>query len=235
MPGSTALRPPARRLPVRAVLFDLDGTLADSAGDLAAAVNRMRAERGLAPVSVDLLRPHASAGARGLLGAGMGLTPDDPSYPALRDTFLAYYAETLDRTTHLFDGIAELLDALDERALDFGIVTNKATRFTQRVVAALGLDQRAGAIVSGDTTPHPKPHPAPLLHAASLIGVEPSRCVYVGDDLRDVIAGNAAGMATIVAEYGYLGEQGCADDWPATGWIARPLALLDWLPTPRSR
>jgi N-acetyl-D-muramate 6-phosphate phosphatase len=130
--------------------------------------------------------------------------------------------------------VAELLDALDERALAFGIVTNKATRFTQPVAAALGLDRRAGAIVSGDTTAHPKPHPAPLLHAAALLRVAPAQCVYVGDDLRDVTAGNAAGMATIVADYGYLGEQGCADGWPATGWIDTPLALLDWLPASRT-
>jgi phosphoglycolate phosphatase len=190
----------------------------------------MRAERGLDPVSVERLRPHASAGARGLLGAGMGITPNDADYPALRDTFLAYYAAALDRMTRLFDGVPELLDALDARALRFGIVTNKATRFTQAVVAALGLDRRAAVIVSGDTTAHPKPHPAPLLHAAQSLGVPAQVCVYVGDDLRDVTAGNAAGMATIVAEYGYLGEQGCADGWPATGWIGNPLALLDWLP-----
>jgi 2-phosphoglycolate phosphatase len=230
MTHDTPPRPRARRLPVTAVLFDLDGTLADSAGDLAGAVNRMRAERDLHPVSVATLRPHASAGARGLLGAGLGVTPDDADYPALRDTFLAYYAAALDRTTRLFDGVGGLLDALDERALAWGIVTNKAARFTGPVVAALGLDRRAGAIVSGDTTAHPKPHPAPLLHAAGLLDVDAAHCVYVGDDLRDVTAGNSAGMKTIVAEYGYLGEQGCSDDWPATGWIDTPLALLDWLP-----
>ena len=235
MPAERRARPSARALSVSAVLFDLDGTLADSAGDLAAALNRMRAERGLAPVSVESLRPHASAGARGLLGAGMGVQPSDADYPLLRDTFLDYYAAALDRTTRLFEGVAELIDALDARGLAFGIVTNKATRFTHRVVAALGLDRRAGAIVSGDTTAHPKPHPAPLLHAAALLRVAPEACVYVGDDLRDVTAGNAAGMATIVAEYGYLGEQGCADDWPATGWIGEPLALLDWLPAPHTR
>lgn len=226
-------RPAARPLPVSAVLFDLDGTLADSAGDLAGAVNRMRTERGLAPLPVAALRPHASAGARGLLGAGLGITPDDAQYPSARDQFLAYYAAALDHTTELFDGIEALLDALDARAFPWGIVTNKAMRFTQPVVDALGLQQRAAAIVSGDTTAHPKPHPAPLLHAAALLDVAAARCVYVGDDLRDVIAGNAAGMATIVAEYGYLGEEGCADDWPATGWIEAPLRLLDWLPARR--
>jgi len=226
-------RPRPRALPVSTVLFDLDGTLADSAWDLAGAVNRIRRERGLPPVSVDVLRPHASAGARGLLGAGMNVTPEHADYPQLRDRFLEYYAAGLANTTILFDGAARLLDELEARGLRWGIVTNKAQRYTQPVVAALGLAARAAAVVSGDTTPHPKPHPAPLLHAAELLDIEPARCVYVGDDLRDVVAGNAAGMATIVAEYGYLGESGCADDWPATGWIASPLALLDWLPRTR--
>jgi N-acetyl-D-muramate 6-phosphate phosphatase len=176
------------------------------------------------------MRPYASAGARGLLGAGIGVTPDDAEYPALRDQFLAYYAEGLAETTALFDGIAPLLDALDARGLAWGIVTNKAARYTRPVADALRLTHRARAIVSGDTTAHPKPHPAPLLHAAQALGIAAADCAYVGDDLRDVLAGNAAGMPTIVAEYGYLGEQGCADDWPATGWITTPLALLDWLP-----
>ena len=228
-------RPPPRALAVKAVLFDLDGTLADSAGDLAGAINRIRRERGLPPVTVASMRPYASAGARGLLGAGMGVAPEDAAYSTLREQFLAYYEAGLAETTALFDGIETLLDRLDARGLPFGIVTNKAARYTQPVVAALGLDARAGAIVSGDTTAHPKPHPAPLLHAAELLGVAATECVYVGDDLRDVIAGNAAGMPTIAAEYGYLGEAGCADGWPATGWIAAPLELLDWLPDARPR
>ncbi len=219
-----------RALQVSAVLFDLDGTLADTAGDLALAVNRMRRDRGLPPVTVDSLRPHASSGARGLLGAGMGVTPDDAGYPVLRDEFLANYAEDLATTTRLFDGVPALLHALDTRMLRWGIVTNKARRFTLPVVDALGLRARASAIVSGDTTAFPKPHPEPLLHAARLLAVGARQCVYVGDDLRDVVAGNAAGMATIVAEYGYLGNSGGADAWPATGWIREPLALLDWLP-----
>jgi len=223
-------RPPPRALPVAAVLFDLDGTLADTAGDLAGALNRVRADRGLAPVPVAALRAHASSGARGLLGAGLDVAPDHPDYPALREAFLAYYAAGLDVTTRLFDGVAAMLDALDARKLRWGVVTNKAQRYTEPVVAALGLAHRAAVIVSGDTTAHPKPHPAPLLHAAQEVGVAPAACVYVGDDLRDVVAGNSAGMATLVAEYGYLGESGSSEGWPATGWIAEPLDLLAWLP-----
>jgi phosphoglycolate phosphatase len=211
------------------VLFDLDGTLADTAGDLAGAVNRMREDRGLAPLAVDALRPHASSGARGLLGAGMGVAPDHDAYRELRDEFLANYAAGLARTTRLFDGIDGVLDALDARGMRWGVVTNKAERFTRPVLSALGIDARAAVIVSGDTTPHAKPHPAPLLHAAAALGVAPKRCVYIGDDLRDVEAGNAAGMATIVAAYGYLGDGGDCRGWPATGWIARPADLLGWL------
>jgi len=227
--------PTPRVLAVQAVLFDLDGTLADTAGDLAGALNRLRAERGLAAVPIASLRAHASAGARGLLGAGMGIRPDDSDFTALRDRFLAYYAEGLAVTTHLFDGVQPMLEALEARGIAWGVVTNKAQRFTQPVVEALGLSPRTAVIVSGDTTPHAKPHPAPLLHAAAALGVAPAACAYVGDDLRDVVAGNAAGMATLVAQYGYLGETGRSDDWPATGWIDRPLDLLAWMPAARTR
>ncbi|MEO7499466.1 MAG: HAD-IA family hydrolase [Casimicrobiaceae bacterium] len=219
-----------RTLDALAVLFDLDGTLADTAGDLAGAVNRVRQDRGLAPVPVSAVREHASSGARGMLGAAMGVTPDDPEYPVLRDAFLAHYASGLADTTQLFDGVDGLLAALDARAIRWGIVTNKAARFTTPVTEALGLSLRTAVIVSGDTTPHPKPHPAPLLHAAAQLGVAAERCVYVGDDLRDVQAGIAAGMATIVANYGYVGAHGDASSWPATGWIDRPGDLLAWLP-----
>ncbi len=171
MPPDAQARPLARRLPVKAVLFDLDGTLADTAGDLAAAVNRMRRERGLSPVPVATLRPHASGGARGLLGAGLSVTPDHGEYPMLRDQFLAYYAAGLAETTELFDGISALLDALDARALVWGIVTNKAQRFTTPVVDALGLRERARVIVSGDTTPHPEA----ASRAVAARG-EPARC-----------------------------------------------------------
>ena len=224
-----ARRPAPRRLPIEAVLFDLDGTLADTAGDLAGALNRVRADKGLQAVPAAQLRAHASAGARGLLAAGLGVTPDHADYPALRDAFLAYYADGLVITTRLFDGVAEMLDALEARNVRWGVVTNKAHRYTMPVLEALGLARRAGAIVSGDTTAHPKPHPAPLLHAAETLGVAPSACMYVGDDLRDVVAGNSAGMSTLVADYGYLGESGSSEGWPATGWIDAPLGVLDWL------
>jgi 2-phosphoglycolate phosphatase len=230
MPDEHAVRPPPRSLPVSTVLFDLDGTLADSADDLAHALNRVRAGRELPPVPLAGLRAHASSGARGLLHAGMGIVPEHPDYTALREAFLAHYERGLAETTRLFSGVAALLTAIEERGLRWGIVTNKHARFTVPVVAALGLAQRAAVVVSGDTTPNPKPHPAPLLYAARELRVVPSACVYVGDDLRDVDAGNAAGMATIVAGYGYMGTAGDPARWPATGWIDAPLDLLAWLP-----
>jgi 2-phosphoglycolate phosphatase len=219
-----------RPLRVSAVLFDLDGTLADSAGDLALALNRIRESRGLAPIPVSELRPYASSGARGLLHRGMDVTPAHPEYPELRERFLANYEACLSETTTLFDGVADTLDAIEGRGLRWGIVTNKFERFAIPVVAALGLARRAAVVVGGDTTPHAKPHPAPLLHAAQAMKVAPSACVYVGDDLRDVEAGTAAGMATIGAGYGYMGVGGDPRRWPATGWIDRPRDLIDWLP-----
>ncbi|HEY3178887.1 MAG TPA: HAD-IA family hydrolase [Casimicrobiaceae bacterium] len=229
MTETASSRAAPRPLAAAAILFDLDGTLADTAGDLTSALNRVRAEHGLAPLGAAALRPHASSGARGLIGAGMGVRPDDERYPALRDAFLAYYEAGLAETTRLFDGIDQLLNALEERSLRWGVVTNKAERFTWPVLTALGLAKRASVVVSGDTTTHPKPHPAPLLYAADSLSLAVDRCVYVGDDLRDVQAGNAAGMPTIVAAYGYLGETGDCTGWPATGWIASPGELLSWL------
>ncbi|HVE49366.1 MAG TPA: HAD-IA family hydrolase [Casimicrobiaceae bacterium] len=217
------------KLDVDVVLFDLDGTLADTAGDLAGALNRMRRDRGLADVAIDLIRPHASSGARGMLQAGMGVASDAPDYVALRDEFLRNYEADLASTTRLFDGIAELLDDLESRGFMWGIVTNKAARYTIPVVAALGIAKRARTIVSGDTTPRAKPDPAPLLHAAREIGVAAARCVYVGDDLRDVIAGNAAGMPTLVARWGYLGSAEPHEQWPAVGGVDAPADILAWL------
>ena len=229
MTQSTPFRAALRPLTANVVLFDLDGTLADTAGDLGGALNRVRADHGLPPVSIDALRAHASSGARGLLGAGLGLRPDDERYIEMRDAFLAYYEKGLADTTQLFDGIEALLAALEARSIRWGIVTNKAQRFTTPLLAALRLDQRAAVVVCGDTTAHPKPHPAPLFHAAAELSTAVERCIYVGDDLRDVQAGNAAGMPTIVAKYGYLGETGDCSGWPATGWIETPRELLAWI------
>ncbi|TAM05388.1 MAG: HAD family hydrolase [Paraburkholderia sp.] len=202
-----------------AVLFDFDGTLADTAPDLAAAVNQMRHARGLAPAPIERLRPLASAGARGLIGGAFGIGPDHAEFAALREEFLANYAANLRIETALFLGIDAVLDDLDARGVRWGIVTNKVARLTDPLVALMHLDTRAACVVSGDTTPYAKPHPAPLLHAAQALGIHPQRAVYVGDDLRDVQAGVAAGMATIAAAYGY-----CGNDIPPSQWSAHFVA-----------
>lgn len=209
-----------------AVFFDLDGTLADTAPDLAAAANRLVVEHGRPPVDYALLRPVASHGARGLIGAAFGKTPDDPDFPALRDAFLNYYEADIAVQTRLFDGMEEVLAALESAGIRWGIVTNKIARFTTPLVNAIGLAPRAAAVVSGDTTPYPKPHPAPLLHAAQVSGVAPSRCAYVGDDLRDIQAGKAAGMATITAAYGYCGEGEPPERWGADHLVRHPSELI---------
>lgn len=214
---------------IQAVLFDLDGTLADSAPDLALALNLLLAEHGRDAVPLTITRPHTSSGARGLIKAGFGLDADHADYPALKDRFLDLYEKNLDVHTSLFEGVAQMLDDLDARKVRWGIVTNKAKRFTGAVVAGVGLTARSGCIVSGDTTPYAKPHPEPLLHAANLIDTEPGRCLYVGDDLRDIQAARAAGMGAIAAAYGYLGVDGDPHDWAADGVIFHPGEVLNFL------
>lgn len=213
----------------RAVLFDLDGTLADTAPDLAAALNRLRRDHGLAALALELVRPYASSGARGLLQVGFGLTPEDPHFERLRDAFLDHYEARVCVETGLFPGIPELLDAIEQRGMAWGVVTNKASRFTPRIVTALGLEQRASCVVCGDTTPHIKPHPAPLLHAAGQLALPPAQCWYVGDDLRDVQAAHAAGMRSVAAAYGYLGTGSAPHTWNADVVIAQPLDLMSLL------
>jgi phosphoglycolate phosphatase len=209
----------------RAVLFDFDGTLADTAPDLAAAVNRMRVEQGGEPLPIERLRPFASAGARGLVHAAFGIKPEDAEYPALRETFLEYYAERVCERTTLFPGIPELLRELQARAIAWGIVTNKATRFTERILVA--LDLKPDCVACGDTTPHLKPHPASLLHAAEQLKLPPASCYYLGDDLRDMKAAHAAGMRSIAVEWGYHHpEQGGPGTWEAAAVIAHPLDLM---------
>jgi N-acetyl-D-muramate 6-phosphate phosphatase len=214
---------------VRAVLFDLDGTFADTAPDLARALNRLRAERGLEPLPPEAARPHTSSGARGLLKAGFGITPDDKEYGVLREKFLDFYEKDLCVETRLFDGIPEVVAKIRARKLPWGIVTNKGKRFTEPLLRLLAVDHLAACAVSGDSTPHTKPHPAPLLLAASLMSLPPAECLYVGDDLRDAQASRAAGMRFVAAGWGYLGEGGDPGAWGADAVIARPREILDLL------
>ena len=208
------------------VLFDLDGTLVDSAPDLAGAANDMRRDRGLAEAPYASLRPMVGSGARGMLQAAFGITPAEPAFEAMKEEFLRRYEQRMTQLTAVFDFIWPVLDALDERGIAWGIVTNKATRFAAPLSAALQLHPRAAALVAGDTTPHSKPHPAPLLEGARQLGLSPATCLYVGDDLRDVVAGRAAGMATAAAAWGYLGQGEAIEAWGADHVLQRAGELL---------
>ncbi len=215
-----------------AVLFDLDGTLVDSAPDLAAAANTLRHAHGLGPLPYEQLRPMVGSGARGMVGVAFGVVPGDSRFEDLKARFLDNYASCLLQRTALFEHMQGLLAALEAAPLPWGIVTNKAARFTAPLVAGLGLAERAATIISGDTTAHAKPHPQPLLEAARRLGVAPGHCLYVGDDLRDMQAGRAAGMSVAAATWGYLGQGEAVHDWPADTWVASGHELLTWLQMP---
>ncbi len=210
-------------------LFDLDGTLVDSAPDLAGAANDLRAHHGLPPLPLAALRPMVGSGARGMVGVAFGVAPSDGSFAELRDAFLDRYSQRLLVHTQVFEAMWPVLDALDRAGQPWGIVTNKAMRFAEPLVAGLGLSQRAAVVIAGDTTPHAKPHPAPLLEAARRLSVAPATCVYVGDDHRDIVAGKAAGMATLAAGWGYLGQGEVIGDWGADRVLSSPAELLQWL------
>ena len=211
---------------VRAVLFDLDGTLIDSAPDLGAAADAMRVVRRLPSLPQELYRPMAGAGARGMLGVAFGMTPEHPDFLQLREEFFSNYENRIDHHTQVFDGVVQLLAQLQARPLPWGVVTNKMQRFTSLITQRMDLFATAGTVISGDTTAHAKPHPAPLLEAARQLGVAPQQCVYVGDDERDIQAGRAAGMRTVAASYGYLGNNADTAQWGADVQIAAPLELL---------
>ncbi|MFC0135159.1 phosphoglycolate phosphatase [Massilia eurypsychrophila] len=209
----------------RAILFDLDGTLADTAPDLAAAVNFLRTERGLAPTPYSVLRPTASAGARGMIGAAFGLSPADDGYEELRVQWFDRYQSAMAVHSTLFGGVPELLAAITAAGMAWGIVTNKPARFTDPLIPQIGLTH-AGCIVSGDTTGHAKPHPAPLLEGARRLGIAAEHCWYVGDDLRDIEAGRAAGMVTVACAWGYCGAHE-PTGWGADLLLDTPGDLLD--------
>lgn len=211
---------------IEAVLFDFDGTLADTAPDLGRALNRQRTARNQPPLPIELIRTEASAGARGLLSLGFDLKPGDPEYQAMREEFLSFYTEQLCQDTCLFPGITELLEQLDSRAIPWGIVTNKPAKFTGPLMHLLGLHHRAACIISGDDTPYSKPHPEPLLTACRQINMAPDHCIYLGDDIRDVQASLAAGVKPIVALYGYLGNCAPPETWGVAELIDHPRDLL---------
>ena len=211
------------------VLFDLDGTLVDTAPDLGHALNLQLKRHGKSPLAYEAIRPFASHGSRGLVGLGFGITPQDNNFIEMRDEYLSIYDTVYTRSPVLLPGIADLLQAIEKKGLKWGIVTNKPRRFTVGLIESMGLNlqNRAACIVCGDDAPQPKPSPATLLMACSQIGVKPENCVYVGDAERDVIAGKAAGMQTVVALFGYIDATDKPAEWSADAMINTPIELLD--------
>ncbi len=221
--------PSALQRQIQAVLFDLDGTLIDSAPDLAGAVDTMRVTRGLPSLALDVYRPMAGAGARGMLQQAFGMHPEDADFETMREEFFCNYERRLTQSTFAFAGVAELIQDLVKRQIPWGVVTNKVERFTLPLTAAMPIFSTAACIVSGDTTAYAKPHPLPLQEAAMRIGIPAQHCMYVGDDERDIRAGRSAGMHTVAATYGYLGE--CTDviSWGADAIVDFPLDVLKLL------
>jgi 2-phosphoglycolate phosphatase len=226
---STARTQDAERSRVQCVLFDLDGTLVDTAPDLGGSANYVRAQLGLPPLPIDDYRPFASAGARGLLGKAIGIQPDDTAFPAHRDTFLNHYRANLSKASSLFPGMEELLATMEQRGIRWGVVTNKPSWLTNPLMQELQLSQRSACTVSADEVTKPKPAPDSILLACSQIKLSPNDCVYVGDDKRDIDAGRAAGMKTIAADWGYLGEAGPIHTWGADLIASTPTDIVKLL------
>jgi len=214
---------------IQTVLFDLDGTLLDTAPDLANALNAVLHANGHAPMSLEDIRPAVSHGGRALIELGFNINAGHPDFEARRLELLNYYENNIAEYTRLFPGMDKVLQHIETSGLDWGVVTNKPAWLTDPLMAALGLDQRAACIVSGDTLQESKPHPAPLLHACDLVSSQPGQCLYVGDAERDIQAGRNAGMPTLVAMFGYLMENDCPEDWGASALIHHPSEIIDWL------
>lgn len=211
---------------INTILFDLDGTLVDTAPDLGHALNIQLNRHGKPALGDAAIRPFASHGSRGLIGLGFGITPKDDSFITMRDEYLSIYDTVFTRSPVLLDGIADLLRAIENKGLKWGIVTNKPRRFTQPLINSMGLDKRAACVVSGDDAPQPKPSPATLLLACEEVGVKPENCIYLGDAERDIQAGKAAGMKTVVALFGYIDVTDKPKEWGADTLISAPIDLL---------
>ena len=214
---------------IKTVLFDLDGTLVDTAPDLAAVLNTLLEQHGKQRQPLDAIRPYVSHGSAGMLGFGFGMSDKDPGFSALWKEFLDLYADDLCHQSRLFPGMGDVLDELEQRNLSWGVVTNKPGYLTRPLMDELDLTERCCCIVSGDTLAQRKPHPAPMFHAANQADAEPAQCVYVGDAPRDIEAGNRAGMQTLVALYGYLHADDKPAEWGAGDSIASPSGLIDWI------
>lgn len=210
---------------VDAVLFDLDGTLLDSAPDLGFAANQLRIARGMEPLPLSSYRPYVGTGARGMLRIALGITPEVPDFELLKEEFFVAYERCMGQHSQLFEEVPALLEVLQNSGLAWGVVTNKSERFTLPIAQSIEALSVAGAVVCGDTTAHSKPHPAPLLEAAKRIGVAAERCIYVGDDERDMIAARAAGMRAVAAAYGYLGGVESVEVWNPDSAINSPAEL----------
>ena len=208
------------------VLFDLDGTMLDTAPDLGLALNMQRERHGLPPLPQDTIRPYASHGSKGLLSVGFSLTPEHVNFGDMREEYLAIYDEVMTQSPELFDGIQELLEAIERKGLRWGIVTNKPRRFTGPILKKIGLDSRAACVVCGDDAARAKPHPDTLLKACELTGRRVDECLYVGDAERDIQAGKAAGMRTVISLYGYIDDADKPHEWEADGAIQHPSELL---------
>lgn len=212
-----------------AILFDLDGTLVDTAPDLAFALNSLLQEQGKPTLPYETIRPIASNGAGGLLDLGFGISGDNDLLPALRERLLTIYQDNISRESKLFEGMHDVLTALEQANIVWGIITNKPAFLTDPLIEALQLTHRAACVVSGDTTQFSKPHPAPMLHACELIKIAPEQCLYIGDAARDIEAGKNANMRTVAARYGYVSESDNPDDWQADASINHPIDILQWI------